>query len=234
MVARGDLGVEVPMEIVPLWQKKMVEKCKIACKPVIIATQMMESMIQNPRPTRAETNDVANAVLDGADAVMLSAETASGKYPVNAVKAMTSIITYLEENADIYHHLYKIDEDAPTFLGNNLILMASRLSRNVKAKAIVGITSSGFTGFRLASHRPLANIFVFTRNQKLLTQMSLVWGVRAYYYESQVSTDATFEDIENTLKNDGHVASGDVIVNTASMPLKEKGKTNMLKVHVVN
>jgi pyruvate kinase len=233
MVARGDLGVEVPMEIVPLWQKKMVEKCKIACKPVIIATQMMESMIQNPRPTRAETNDVATAVLDGADAVMLSAETASGKYPVNAVKAMTSIITYLEANAEIYHNLYKIDEDDETFLSNNLILMASRLSRNVKAKAIVGITSSGFTGFRLASHRPLANIFVFTRNQKLLTQMSLVWGVRAYYYESQVSTDATFEDIENTLKNDGHVISGDVIINTASMPLKQKGKTNMLKVHIV-
>jgi pyruvate kinase len=234
MVARGDLGVEVPMEIVPLWQKKMVEKCKLACKPVIIATQMMESMIQNPRPTRAETNDVANAVLDGADAVMLSAETASGKYPVNAVKAMTSIITYLEQNADIYHNLYKIPEDDVTFLSNNLILMASRLSRNVRAKAIVGISSSGFTGFRLASHRPLANIFVFTRNQKLLTQMSLVWGVRAYHYESQVSTDATFEDIENTLKSDGHVASGDVIINTASMPLKEKGKTNMLKVHVVS
>lgn len=234
MVARGDLGVEVPMEIVPLWQKKMVEKCKVACKPVIIATQMMESMIQNPRPTRAETNDVATAVLDGADAVMLSAETASGKYPVNAVKAMTSIITYLEENADIYHNLYKIDEDNDTFLSNNLILMASRLSRNVKAKAIVGITTSGFTGFRLASHRPSASIFVFTRNQKLLTQMSLVWGVRAYYYESQVSTDATFEDIENTLKSDGHVVSGDVIINTASMPLKEKGKTNMLKVHVVD
>jgi pyruvate kinase len=234
MVARGDLGVEVPMEIVPLWQKKMVEKCKIACKPVIIATQMMESMIQNPRPTRAETNDVGNAVLDGADAVMLSAETASGKYPVNAVKAMTSIITYLEQNADVYHNLYKISEDDPTSLSNNLILMASRLSRNVKAKAIVGISSSGFTGFRLASHRPLANIFVFTRNQKLLTQMSLVWGVRAYHYESQVSTDATFEDIENTLKADGHVASGDVIINTASMPLKEKGKTNMLKIHLVN
>lgn len=233
MVARGDLGVEVPMEIVPLWQKKMVEKCKIACKPVIIATQMMESMIQNPRPTRAETNDVANAVLDGADAVMLSAETASGKYPVNAVKAMTSIITYLEENAEIYHNLYKIDEEDETFLSNNLILMASRLSRNVKAKAIVGITSSGFTGFRIASHRPLANIFVFTRNKKLLTQMALVWGVRAYHYESQVSTDATFEDIEHTLKADGHVRTGDIIINTASMPLKQKGKTNMLKVHLV-
>jgi pyruvate kinase len=233
MVARGDLGVEVPMEIVPLWQKKMVEKCKLACKPVIIATQMMESMIQNPRPTRAETNDVANAVLDGADAVMLSAETASGKYPVNAVKAMTSIIMYLENNAEIYHNLYKIPEEEATFLSDNLILMAARLSRNVKAKAIVGITSSGFTGFKLASHRPLANIFVFTRNQKLLTQMALVWGVRAYHYHSQVSTDATFEDIESTLKKDGHVVTGDIIINTASMPLKEKGRTNMLKIHLV-
>ncbi|WP_348719185.1 pyruvate kinase, partial [uncultured Algoriphagus sp.] len=220
MVARGDLGVEVPMEIVPLWQKRMVEKCKLACKPVIIATQMMESMIQNPRPTRAETNDVANAVLDGADAVMLSAETASGKYPVNAVKAMSSIISYLEQNAEIYHNLYKIPEDDTTFLSNNLLLMAARLSRNVKAKAIVGITSSGFTGFRIASHRPLANIFIFTRNKQLITQMSLVWGVRAYLYQNQVSTDATFEDIEKTLKRDDHVSAGDIIINTASMPLK--------------
>ncbi|MBN7815793.1 pyruvate kinase [Algoriphagus pacificus] len=234
MVARGDLGVEVPMEIVPLWQKKIVEKCKLACKPVIIATQMMESMIVNPRPTRAETNDVANAVLDGADAVMLSAETASGKYPVNAVKAMSSIIGYLEANAEIYHNLYKIPEDDETFLSNNLILMASRLSRNVKAKAIVGITSSGFTGFRIASHRPLANIFVFTSKKSLITQMSLVWGVRAYYYDKLVSTDATFEDIENMLKNDDHVNTDDIIINTASMPLKEEGRTNMLKIHVVN
>jgi len=233
MVARGDLGVEVPMQMVPLWQKKMVEKCKLACKPVIIATQMLESMIVNPRPTRAETNDVATAVLDGADAVMLSAETASGNFPVFAVKAMTSIISHIEQNADVYHNLYKIPEEDETFLSNNLILMASRLSRNVKAKAIVGITSSGFTGFRIASHRPLANIFVFTRNLPLLTQLSLVWGVRAYYYESNVSTDATFKDIESQLKADGHVNVGDVIVNTASMPLKKKGKTNMLKVHVV-
>jgi pyruvate kinase len=233
MVARGDLGVEVPMEIVPLWQKKMVEKCKIACKPVIIATQMMESMIVNPRPTRAETNDVANAVLDGVDAVMLSAETASGKYPVNSVKAMSSIISYLEENANIYHNLYKIQEGDETFLSKNLILMAARLSRNVKAKAIVGITSSGFTGFRLASHRPSANIFVFTRNIELLTQMSLVWGVRAYLYTNQISTDATFKDIENRLKADNHVNAGDIIINTASMPLKAKGKTNMLKIHLV-
>jgi pyruvate kinase len=234
MVARGDLGVEVPMEMVPLWQKKLVEKCKLAGKPVIIATQMLESMIVNPRPTRAETNDVATAVLDGADAVMLSAETASGKFPVNAVKAMSSIIAYVENNADVYHNLYKIPEDGNTFLSDNLILMASRLSRNVKAKAIVGITSSGFTGYKIASHRPLASIFVFTRNKSLITQFSLVWGVRAYHYESTVSTDDTFTDIENQLKQDGHVTTGDIIINTASMPLKSRGKTNMLKIHMVN
>jgi pyruvate kinase len=233
MVARGDLGVEVPMEIVPLWQKKMVEKCKLACKPVIIATQMMESMIVNPRPTRAESNDVANAVLDGADAVMLSAETASGKFPIAAVKAMSSIVDYIEKNAEIYHNLYKIPEDTDSYLSNNILLMASRLSRNVKAKAIVGITTSGFTAFRVSSHRPSAGIFVFTRNKKLITQLSLVWGVRAYYYDKQTSTDGTFQDIQDRLKKEGHVTEGDIIINTASMPLKAKGKTNMMKIHVV-
>lgn len=233
MVARGDLGVEVPMEIVPLWQKRMVQKCKLACKPVIIATQMMESMIVNPRPTRAETNDVANAVLDGADAVMLSAETASGKFPIAAVKAMSSIIDQIEKNGDIYHNLYKIPEDTESFLSNNLLLMASRLSRNVKAKAIVGITTSGFTAFRVSSHRPLADIFVFTRNKKLLTQLSLVWGVRAFYYDKGSSTDGTFHDIQEKLRSENHVSEGDIIINTASMPLKDKGRTNMLKIHVV-
>ena len=233
MVARGDLGVEVNMEMVPLWQKKMVQKCKLACKPVIIATQMMESMIQNPRPTRAEANDVANAVLDGADAVMLSAETASGKFPVAAVKAMNSVIDYIEQNAEVYHNLYKIPEDDENFLSNNLLLMASRLSRNVKAKAIVGITTSGFTAFRVSSHRPLANIFIFTRNKALITQLSLVWGVRAYHYDQSISTDDTFMDIQNRLKEDRFVVEGDIIINTASMPLKAKGKTNMLKLHVV-
>ncbi|GAB3646466.1 pyruvate kinase [Echinicola sediminis] len=234
MVARGDLGVEVPMEMVPLWQKKIVQKCKVACKPVIIATQMLESMIQNPRPTRAETNDVANAVLDGADAVMLSAETASGSFPVHAVKAMTSVIKHVEDNSDVYHNLYKIPEDDDTFLSNNLILMASRLSRNVRAKAIVGITASGFTAFRIASHRPYAQNFVFTMNKTLITQLSLVWGVNAYYFnDDQTSTDGTFNFIQDKLKEDGHVEVGELIINTASMPLKERGRTNMLKIHMV-
>lgn len=233
MVARGDLGVEVPAETVPLWQKQIVTKCKVACKPVIIATQMLESMTTHPRPTRAETNDVATAVLDGADAVMLSAETASGQFPVNAVKAMSSIINYIENNHDVFHHLYKISDEDPNFYSKNLTLMAARLSRNVKAKALVGITTSGQTALRLASFRPLANLLVFTRNRSMLTQLSLVWGVRAYYYESHTSTDATFMDIQDRLKEEGYVKKGDIIVNTASMPLKEKGKTNMLKIHVV-
>ncbi|RZS97024.1 pyruvate kinase [Cecembia calidifontis] len=233
MVARGDLGVEVPMETVPLWQKQIVVKCKLNCKPVIIATQMLESMTSHPRPTRAETNDVATAVLDGADAVMLSAETASGKFPINAVKAMSSIINYIENHHDVFHHLYKIPEDDPNFYSKNLTLMAARLSRNVKAKALIGITSSGMTALRLASFRPLANLIVFTRNKKLLTQLSLVWGVRSYYYESNVSTDATFMDIQDKLKEDGYVKPGDIIINTASMPLKAKGRTNMLKIHEV-
>lgn len=233
MVARGDLGVEVPMETVPLWQKQMVAKCKLNCKPVIIATQMLESMTSHPRPTRAETNDVATAVLDGADAVMLSAETASGNFPINAVKAMSSIINYIENNHDVFHHLYKIPEEDPNFYSKNLTLMAARLSRNVKAKALIGITSSGMTALRLASFRPLANLIVFTRNKKLMTQLSLVWGVRSYFYESTDSTDATFIDIQNKLKDDGYVKPGDIIINTASMPLKEKGRTNMLKIHEV-
>ncbi|UJP64605.1 pyruvate kinase [Mongoliitalea daihaiensis] len=233
MVARGDLGVEVPMEKVPLWQKKIVQKCKLASKPVIIATQMLESMINHPRPTRAETNDVATAVLDGADAVMLSAETASGQFPVASVKAMTSIISYIESNEDVFHHLYKIPEEDPKFLSKNLTLMAARLSRNVKAKVLVGITASGMTAFRLSSFRPLANLIVFTNNKNLLTQLSLAWGVRAYYYTSNVSTDATFMDIQNKLKADNYVKNGDIIINTASMPLKAKGPTNMLKIHIV-
>lgn len=233
MVARGDLGVEVPMEKVPLWQKKIVQKCKLASKPVIIATQMLESMINHPRPTRAETNDVATAVLDGADAVMLSAETASGQFPVAAVKAMTSIISHIENNEDVYHHLYKIPEDDPKFLSKNLTLMAARLSRNVKAKVLVGITVSGTTAFRLSSFRPLANLIVFTNNEKLLTQLSLAWGVKAYFYTSNVSTDATFMDIQNKLKSENFVKTGDIVINTASMPLKAKGPTNMLKIHIV-
>ena len=162
MVARGDLGVEIVMEEVPMAQKMIVDKCNKSAKPVIMATQMMESMIKNPRPTRAETNDVANAVLDGADALMLSAETAAGKYPVQVVQSMTSTILSVEQTANIYDHFYPLDESSDTYLNDNVVLTATKLCEQVNAKAIIGNTFSGYTAFRISSHRPYANIFIFT------------------------------------------------------------------------
>ena len=179
MVARGDLGVEIAMEDVPVAQKMLVKKCNAAGKPVIIATQMMESMIENPRPTRAETNDIANAVMDGADALMLSAESASGKFPVESVKSMARTILSVEQAAEsIYNKLHKVPEDSAAFIHDTLVRSACRLSNSVKAKAIIGMTQSGYTGYRIAMNRPKGDIFIFTRNQKLLRQMNLVWGIR--------------------------------------------------------
>ncbi len=234
MVARGDLGVEVPMEQVPLLQKMMVQKCIEAAKPVIIATQMMESMIENARPTRAETNDVGNSVLDGADAVMLSAETAAGKFPVETVQSMVKIIQYIEANADIYYKHRDMDPTHPTFLNNSVVQSACRLTRTTNAKAIVGNTMSGFTAFRIASHRPKCKIFIFTPSKRLLNKLNLVWGVKGVYYDKMSSTDHTFQDIQDTLKVNHEVKKGDVIINTASMPIEAKKRTNMLKVHIVD
>lgn len=235
MVARGDLGVEIVMEEVPIAQKMMVEKCNLAAKPVIIATQMMESMIKNPRPTRAETNDVANAVLDGADALMLSAETAAGKYPVQTVKSMARTIASVEGSSNIiYNNFYEPKQESDTYLNDNVMLSACRLSERIEAKAVLGNTIYGYTAFKIASHRPQASIFIFTPNKSLLTKLSLIWGVSAYYYDSNESTDQSFKDHENILKANGHLEKGDVFITTASMPLKEKGKTNMLKLNVAD
>lgn len=234
MVARGDLGVEVHMEDVPLMQKMIVSKCNKACKPVIIATQMMESMIENPRPTRAETNDVANAVMDGADALMLSAETAAGKYPVETVTSMTKTIASIEQQGSIYDKFDHLKEDSPTYNSDSLVQTACRLAKETNAKAIVGMTKSGYTAFRLSSHRPKGHIFIFTDNKPLLETINLVWGVRGFYYDGMVSTDQTFADIEKILKENGHVEKDDTIILTASMPIKEKNRTNMLKVKVVD
>ncbi|MFT6969869.1 MAG: pyruvate kinase [Roseivirga sp.] len=235
MVARGDLGVEIVMEEVPIAQKMMVEKCNLAAKPVIIATQMMESMINNPRPTRAETNDVANAVLDGADALMLSAETAAGKYPVQTVKSMARTIAAVESSAyDIYNNFYEPKAESSTYLNDNIMLSACRLSERIGAKAVLGNTVSGYTAFKLASHRPNADIFIFTPEKTLLTKLSLIWGVRGYYYDSRDSTDQTFKDHENILKANGHLEKGDSFITTASMPLLERGRTNMLKLNVAD
>lgn len=233
MVARGDLGVEIWLEEVPMVQKMLVEKCNKAGKPVIVATQMMESMIENPRPTRAETNDVANAVMDGADAVMLSAETAAGKYPIEVIRSMVRTIGSVEKNQKMYYHFHEVDPASPIYINDSLVLSACKLAKDVGAKAIVGMTSSGYTAFKSSSHRPNTNIFVFTGNKPLLTTINLVWGARAYYYDKINSTDETIADVEEILKKEGHLKTGDIFITLASMPIQERQRTNALKINVV-
>ncbi len=235
MVARGDLGVEIPMERVPLEQKRLVKKCNRLGKPVIIATQMMESMIENPRPTRAETNDVANAVMDGADALMLSAESASGKFPVQAVSSMATTIAEVEKSMNaIYHKYYDKEKEVSITRMNDLLVRAAcRLSESVKAKALVVMTKSGYTGYKLARHRPKANIYLFTKDKFLLRQASLIWGVQTFYFDEQESIDDTLASIEKKLVDGGYLQKEDVFINTASMPSHWQGHTNMMKVNVV-
>ncbi|AIZ63293.1 pyruvate kinase [Hymenobacter sp. DG25B] len=233
MVARGDLGVEVKMEEVPMAQKEIVAKCNKAGKPVIVATQMMESMITAPRPTRAETSDVANAVIDGADAVMLSAETAVGAYPAEVIRSMVATILSVESRMpSLYNHWHTITPESPTFMVDSILSAACHLAKNTGAKAITGMTHRGYTAFQIAKYRPKASIFIFTDNRPLLTALSLIWGVRGFYYDRMVSTDSTVSDIKYVLTTTGHLDAGDVFINTASMPINEKGKTNMVKVSV--
>ncbi|MDX2305563.1 MAG: pyruvate kinase [Microscillaceae bacterium] len=234
MVARGDLGVEIGMEAVPMEQKMMVRKCKKAGKPVIIATQMMESMITSPKPTRAETNDVANAVLDGADTLMLSAETAVGQYGPLVVESMTKTILIAEERSkNIYHQNFDLDKNSPTFYNDSVIASAIYLVEDIGAKAVIGMTSSGYTAFRIASHRPQANIYIFTSNKQLLNQLSLVWGVTVFYYNKFESTDKTFEDLQKFLVDKGLLELGDRVINLASMPITKKKRTNVIKMSIV-
>ncbi len=233
MVARGDLGVEIWMEEVPMVQKMLVEKCNKAGKPVIVATQMMESMIESPRPTRAETNDVANAVMDGADALMLSAETASGKYPLEVIRSMVRTIASVEKNPSIYFRFREVDKKSPTYIHDNFVLAACKLAKDVGAKAIVGMTQSGYTAYQSSAYRPNANIFVFTSNEALLNKINLVWGSQAYLYNKTNSTDETIADVEEVLKKEGHVKSGDIFIVLASMPIKEKARTNTIKINIV-
>ncbi|MEQ9404521.1 MAG: pyruvate kinase [Cyclobacteriaceae bacterium] len=234
MVARGDLGVEIPMHEVPLWQKKLVLRCNKAAKPVIIATQMMESMIENARPTRAETNDVANAVMDGADALMLSAESAAGKFPVEAVTKMAETIAAVEREADsIYNKYYEDHLESSTRTNDLLIRSACRMAENVNARALICMTKSGYSGFRTAMHRSRSLIFLFTDNAKLLRRMNLVWGVKTFYYDKHDNINMTLEQIENKLVAAGHLKKGDIFINTASMPQHWQGHTNMIKVSEV-
>ena len=230
MVARGDLGVEMPLEQVPMLQKKIVERCMNFSKPVIIATQMMESMISNPRPTRAEASDVANAVMDGADAVMLSAETSVGKYPIEAVKAVQRIVKSTEEGWDIYHKGKKPSKSSPTFLSDQICYSAVQISEQIEAKAIVSMTQSGYTAFKIASYRPKCDVFIFTSNKFIFRLLNLVWNVRVFYYDRMESTDKTIWDVLQILKDGGYVKTGDLVVHTASMPILSKSRTNALKI----
>jgi len=234
MVARGDLGVEIPMEQVPIIQKQIVKKCLDHSKPVIIATQMMETMIENPTPTRAEVSDVGNAVMDGADAVMLSAETSIGKHPIKVIDCIVKILEEIEEGyEDLYHHERIPEKNQERFITDSICFNACRLANRVEAKAIVTMTHSGYTAFKISSQRPKAPIFVFSSNKFLLSMMNLVWGVECFYYDKMVSTDHTIADIKYLLKRDGYVNEGEIIINTASMPIEEKGATNMLKLSYI-
>jgi pyruvate kinase len=208
----------------------LIDKCIHNAKPVIVATQMMETMINSITPTRAEVNDVANAVLDGADAVMLSGETSVGKFPVEVIRKMASIIHEIEQHDHIYYHEEPpAESNEDRFISDSICYNACRLAKRADAAAIVTMTFSGYTGFKVSSQRPRAKTFVFTGNRKILTQMNLVWGVTAFYYDKMVSTDHTIADIKYLLKKAGLIKEGDLIINVASIPISEQGMTNMLK-----
>jgi pyruvate kinase len=234
MVARGDLGVEVPYQNVPLIQKMLIRKAHLHAKPVIVATQMMESMITNISPTRAEVNDVANAVLDGADAVMLSGETSVGKFPIDVIKTMANIVKEMETFDGIYNKEQLPEKAQDRFISDSICFNACRLAQRVEADAIITMSYSGYTSYKIASQRPNCPILVFTGNRDIITQLSLVWGVRAFYYDKRVSTDHTIADIKYLLTKDGLLKQGDLVINIASIPIEENGKSNMLKLSYVD
>ena len=229
MVARGDLGLEIPAEEVPLKQKLLVKKAKQARKPIIIATQMMESMIDSLTPSRAEVNDVANSVMDGADAVMLSGETSVGKYPVEVVKTMGKIIGGVENSP-----LIKVPNTLPEIKSKRVVTKAicfhaCNIANEIDAAAICTLTNSGYTAWQISSWRPNAVILVFTSNKRVLTQLSLLWGVRCIYYDNFVSTDKTVEEVNQLARDKGFVKNNDLVVNLAAMPVKDRGQVNTLR-----
>jgi pyruvate kinase len=234
MVARGDLGVEMPMEEVPLLQKMIVQKCIAASKPVIIATQMLESMITTPRPTRAEVNDVANSVLDGADAVMLSGETSVGEFPLIVIETMQKIIENIETNNYPFNVDKFLKPKSETFLSDAVCDSACFLAKQTSAVGIVSMTVSGYTAFEISSHRPKALTYIFTNNKQLINTLSLVWGVQAFYYDKFESTDETILDVNELLVKMKLVKKGDTLINTAAIPMESQGKTNMVKVTVID
>lgn len=234
MVARGDLGVEIPYQNVPLTQKMLINKGIRYAKPVIVATQMMESMITQMTPTRAEVNDVANAVLDGADAVMLSGETSVGNYPVEVINAMSKIIKEMELDEKIYSKEQPAQKNQERFISDSICYNACRLAQRVEVDAIITMSFSGYTAYKIASQRPRAGIYIFTSNRKILTQLNLVWGVRAFYYNKQISTDHTISDIKDFMISEAYLKKGDLFINIASIPLEDLGSSNMLKLSQVD
>jgi len=230
MVARGDLGVEVPMEDVPVLQKMIVKKCRNASKPVIIATQMLESMITTPRPTRAEVNDVANSVLDGADAVMLSGETSVGEFPEIVIETMSKIIVHVERTSYPYYSSKNTAHDDESVVPDAICGSSVYLAEKTNASAIVAMTYSGYTAFEISSYRPNADIYIFTGNRTLLNTLTLLWGVKTFYYDKFESTDGSIHDVNTLLKSKKLVQPGQIVINTASTPLHKKGKTNTIKV----
>ena len=233
MVARGDLGVEMPMEQVPMLQKMIIKKCTAASKPVIVATQMLESMITSARPTRAEVNDVANSVLDGADAVMLSGETSVGEYPTIVIETMQKIVRNVEENEYPFNITKQLKPTSSTYMGDAVCGSAVYLAEKTNAVGIISMTSSGYTAFEISSHRPKASTFIFTSNRNLLNTLSLIWGVRGFFYDKFESTDKTISEVNKILKAERLIQAGDVVINTAAIPIEKKGKTNMIKVTLV-
>ena len=230
MVARGDLGVEIPAEEVPLIQKELVHKAKAHHIPVIIATQMMESMINSLTPTRAEVNDVGNSVLDGADAVMLSGETSVGKYPVQVIEQMSRIIRSVEDSDIIKVPLVTPFVRSLRYITNTICFHAAKMANDTNAKVITSLTNSGYAAFRISSYRPSSHILIFTSNKRLLTQLNLLWGVTTFYYDRFVSTDEVIEDINHVANEEGYVDMGDIMINLVSMPMQGKGMVNTLRV----
>jgi pyruvate kinase len=232
MIARGDLGVELPVEQVPLIQKQIIRKCLHRAKPVIVATQMMESMIDRVKPNRSEITDVANAVLEGADAVMLSGETATGQHPTLVVETMCKIIMEVEKTDYRYNleEMLQPQPHSPSFLSDAICYNACNLAKDSNAEALVGMTQSGYTGFMLSSYRPKSPLYVFTKEKSLVNQLSLSWGVRAFYYDEENSLDDIFSDQINILKERGFIKSNDIVVSTGSTPVHLHLPTNVLKI----
>lgn len=234
MVARGDLGIEVPYQDVPLLQKMMVKKCLKASKPIIVATQMMESMIDGITPSRAEVNDVANAVMDGADAVMLSGETSVGIHPDLVVQTMANIVSRVEEFEGIYNPEIEDVFNKDRFLTDQVCNSTVFMAKSVGAKAIATMTESGYTAYKIASRRPKSFVYVFTSNQQILNTISLIWGVKGFYYDDSSSTEKTMNDVQKLLEDKGYLEKGEYYLHVVSMPIEENGKTNTVRLSQVD